>query len=340
MAVPAAAAKSASKPGRVPLAQVRRERIEAPWTLLMYGMPGLGKTTFASQLPDPIFICAEKRGADEVEVARYPEAISGFEDMREAIRRLAVEEHSFRSVVIDTIDDLEPLIWADVIRRDGKATHIEDVGGGFHKGYIAAVDYWRILAADLERMQQLRGMHVALISHAARRNWKNPEGENYDRWEPAVNQRAAGFLIGWVKAVLFAQEEIGLKRLDPGKQAKAKAISIGKRIIRTTYTPAYDAKNRWSLPDPLPLNYADFEAAYQQWRSACWNAGVMRELVARRLADFKQINPERGAKAEAFFASAGDDPGKLKSLLELLEAAIAEEAAAQSPTAERSNANG
>lgn len=293
---------------RTPLASLRAERIDGPWRIALYGIPGIGKTTLAAGMPDPIFLCAEKAGADELKVARYPDQLGSWADIREAVHRLTAEAHSFKSLVIDTIDDIEAFLWEEVIRKarisekDNSISSIEEVGGGFQKGYTAAIDEWRVLANDLERLQSQRGMNVMLVAHAVRREHKSPETENFERWEINVHRKAAMFLFGWCKEVLFAQEEITAARLD-GKKAKAKGLSTGSRMLRTRWNAAWDAKNRHSLPDPLPLDYSALAEAMKAHRVA--SPDELRASIAEKLADL--ADDEVRGKVETMIAKAGED---------------------------------
>jgi hypothetical protein len=304
---------------RIPLASLKPARVDAPWRILVHGLPGIGKTTFAAKMPAPIFICAERSGADEHEVVRWPEEIASFADLRQAIHRLTDEEHSFRSLVVDMVDDIEPLVWAEVIRKEGKGSKtIEDVGGGFMKGYTAALDEWRVFASDLERLQAKRGMNVLLLAHATRRDFKDPERPNYDRWEPNLNKKAAGFLVGWCKTVLFAQEETFTTKLD-GEKAKGKGVSTGVRVLRTRYNPAYDAKNRHSLPDPLPLDAGAFADAMKAHRVA--SPEELRASIASKLEELG--DPAVTEKVKAALETAGDKTADLEVINGRLEANIA-----------------
>jgi hypothetical protein len=272
---------------RTPLSSVKRERVKSPWIVVIHGMPGIGKSSFAAQMPEPIFICAETHGADELDVGRYPDKIGSWSDLRQAIRRLADEEHSFKTVVIDTIDEIEELAWRSVVDRDKKgAESIEDVGGGWQKGYRAAISDWRGLLADFERLIAKRGMNVCLIAHTTRRTFKNPLGENYQRWEPNVHELASQLLIGWAKEVLFFQLETFAVRAD--EKSAAKGVTSGVRVIRTVDSAAYVAKNRHSLPDPLPLDYAAFSVAMEARQVA-----PPDEIRASILARLAEIADER-----------------------------------------------
>jgi hypothetical protein len=127
-------------------------------------------------------------------------------------------------------------------------------------------------------------MNVVLISHTTRREFKSPDSENYYRWELNLNPKAAGFLIGWCKEVLYAKQATETVHLD-GQKAKATGVSSGLRLLRTQMNAAYDAKNRHSLPDPLPLDFnafADAMAAHQIATPA-----ELLESIAKKAADLK-----------------------------------------------------
>src|SRR5687767_10439248 len=91
-----APASSASRT-RTPLASLKRERVLAPHLIYLFGLYGIGKTGLAAQFPDPIFLSAEKAGAYEQLVARWPDAVTSWADVLEMIERLTVEEHSFKT---------------------------------------------------------------------------------------------------------------------------------------------------------------------------------------------------------------------------------------------------
>lgn len=296
---------------RTPLSSVTRGIAVTPWRFLIYGMPGIGKSTFASELPDPVFFClgTDKNGVDELDVSRFPDPIENYDELREAIRRLTDEEHGWKSLVIDLVEGIEPMIFAEVVRLDGKATNIEDVGGGFSKGYSAALDPWRVILKDLERLQEKRGTAIGLVSHAVRREFRDPERPNYDRWEPNIHKKASGLLVGWCKEVLFAQEEIGTVKLD-GAKGKDKAIITGQRVIRTRYSPAYDAKNRHGLPDPLPLHLGAFSDAMRA--NSVAPPAEIRASIAARLTEL--ADPAVTAKVEPLVAAHSENAVELSKI--------------------------
>lgn len=250
----------AAPASRMTLESIRRDVEPKPDRILLVGTEGVGKTTFAADAPNPIFICAED-GIPPVlgEVARFPTPES-LTDVLEAVRVLIREEHEFGAFVIDTIDWLEPVIWQELCARNGW-TDIEAPGYG--KGYVAAAEEWRKLLSALDVLRRRKGMEIILLAHAAIRTFSNPAGGDYSRYECKLNKNAAALVKEWADVNLFAIHE-EFVQVKNGRETR-KGISTGRRVIHTERTAAWDAKNRYALPPELPLNYADYAEA----RAAC-----------------------------------------------------------------------
>ncbi len=107
-------------------------------------------------------------------------------------------------------------------------------------------------------------MHIVLLAHSQVKSFKNPAGEDYDRYELKLHQKASGLIKEWAESVLFMNYETFAKK-DPANAKKtAKAFDTGARLIFTERRAAYDAKHRGNLPESLPLSWADFEAESQK----------------------------------------------------------------------------
>jgi hypothetical protein len=248
--------KPAPRPVRMTLSSVVIGKVRGPYRILVHGVDGVGKSTFAADAPAPIFLGAED-GTSELDVARFP-APECWQDVRDAIRTLTNEPHNYQTLAIDSLDWVEPHIWHRVCEmNDGVAT-IEEVGGGFGKGYAAALDVWRVLLADLERLQTARGMNVILIAHSLIKAFKNPEGDDWERYVLKLHAGAAGLCREWSKGVYFTNYEMYAVK---DKKKRIRGVSTGARVLYTQRTAAYDAKDRYGLPESLPLSWTDFDAA-------------------------------------------------------------------------------
>jgi len=226
----------------------------SPLRVLLYGPEGCGKSTWAASAPSPIFLCSEE-GTAQLDVTRF-KTPDDWDDVRKSIAELTTEAHDFRTLVVDTLDWLEPLLWTHICKRD-KQESVESYGYG--KGYTAALDEWRVLIGDLERLRKAKGMGVVLLAHSMIRPFKNPSGEDFDRFELKLNAKAGGLLKEWSDAVLFATFETYAVK---DKQNRVRGVdNNGARVVFTERRAAFDAKNRHGLPFTLPLAWADFERA-------------------------------------------------------------------------------
>lgn len=250
-------------PSRMSLAKVTKGKLKKPHRIVGYGPEGIGKSSFAAGAPNPIFLPIED-GTDHLDVARLPKAET-WRDAREAVRLLINEKHEYQTLVIDTLDALEALLWRHMCERDKFAdekgkTPLKDIESyGYGKGYMKALEDWRGLLKDLETLSN-KGMHIVLLAHSWVKAFKNPAGEDYERYELKLHAKAAGLMKEWCGSLLFMNYETFAKK-DPANAKKtAKGIDTGARLIFTERRAAYDAKHRGNLPESLPLSWADFEA--------------------------------------------------------------------------------
>jgi len=283
------------KSKRMALGAVTRGKQVKPDRVLLFGVEGIGKSTWAANAPSPIFIPVED-GTANLDVARFPEP-SGWMDVMDAIQTLTVDAHEYKTVAIDTLDALEAMCWKHICERDQQSS-IEAYGYG--KGYVAALDQWRTLIAALEKLQRDRGIGVVLIAHSWIKTFKNPEGEDYDRYELKLNAKAAGLFREWSEDVLFARYETFA---EPDKKGNVKGISSGARVIHTQRTAAWDAKNRHSLPEQLPLDYEAYAEAVKKLQPA--DPEKLRAEIKTKLA--LVTDKAVAEKVEKAMATAGDD---------------------------------
>ena len=242
------------------LENIKTGRENKPPRIMVYGQEGVGKSTFGASAPAPVFIQTED-GLGEIDTCKFPLAQS-VGDVIAELTALRDEEHNFRTVVIDSLDWLERLIFDEVCKEFGVRS-IEKADGGYGKGYVDALVHWRKVLALLDDLRNKRGMMVILLAHAKVERFEDPENIAYDRYAPRLHNHAASLISEWVDAVLFAA-----KRLRVSKDGDSRAIAApigadgGERILRTNGSPACLAKNRFSLPNEIPLRWDAFLQAY------------------------------------------------------------------------------
>lgn len=241
------------------LGKITKGKIQKAPRVLIYGQAGVGKSSFAADWPDVLFIDVEKRtehlDVNRVEVDSWDE-IMGV--MRE-LYNLAKEEKKtpYKTLVIDTVDHAEHLLFAKLCKEDAKET-IDDVGGGYGRGYNLALSHWTKLVSGLEALRGV-GITCLLVAHGHVKTFKNPEGEDFDRYTLKMNVKAADYIREKMDAVGFAswQDVAHRKKGD----TKAKAVTTGKRLLRFKHSAAYESKPGLNLPDEIPLSYTAFQEA-------------------------------------------------------------------------------
>lgn len=303
---------TATAASRMTLDAIRKGKIVRPVLVTLYGVEGIGKSTFGSRSPRPIFIGSED-GTDHLDVERFPQ-LQTWDEMYEALRTLGTTQHEYKTLVVDTLDWCEPMIWRHICQRDGK-TDIEEYGYG--KGYNAAVDEWRRFLSVLGRLRDVKEMNITLLAHSWIKPFKNPEGEDFDRYQMKLHDKAAGLIKEWSDCVLFANYETFAKK-DP-KTKRVRGVSTGARMIYTQRTAAYDAKNHFDLPESMPLNWDDFYAAVQAHRPA--DPVALIEEITRKA---KEIGGDTEARALEAMQKYNTDPAMLAHVNDRLNALLAQ----------------
>lgn len=232
--------------------QIIRGKIPCAKKVLIYGPEGIGKSTFASHFPEPIFIDTEGSTKD-MNVARFEKA-SSWTMLLDQVRYVKMNSSVCRTLVIDTADWAEQMCVADLCVRYGKKG-VEDFGYG--NGYVYAKEEFGRFLNVLEEVVDA-GVNVVLTAHAQMRKFEQPdELGSYDRWELKLGKKTssqtAPLAKEWADMVLFANYKTWSVAVDDkGKKRKAQG---GARVMYTSHHPCWDAKNRYGLPEEMPFEY-------------------------------------------------------------------------------------
>lgn len=222
----------------------------APVKTVLYGPEGIGKSTFASHFPNPVFIDTEG-GTKRLNVARLPQPTS-WAMLLDEVAEVRKGSVPCSTLVIDTADWAERLCIQAVCAR-AKVNGIEDFGYG--KGYTYVKEEFSKLLDALEEVLNA-GHNVVVLAHAAITKFEQPDAVgNYDRWGMKTSKQVAPLLREWCDMLLFANYKTVVEKAGSGPNAKNKA-SGGKRVLYTTHHACWDAKNRFDLPEEVPFDYA------------------------------------------------------------------------------------
>lgn len=237
----------------ISIKDLRQVKATQPPRCIVYGPPGIGKTTLASEWPDPIFLQVEDGTPSDLSLMSFGK-LNTYADVMDALAALYVEDHQGRTVVMDSLDKLEPLVWAKVC-EENQWQNIETPGYG--KGYVMADATWRELLEGMNALRRDKNMSVIYIAHSNIETVNDPMTASYSRYDIRLHKRAISIFQDEVDAILFLNQDITLKMNDPlgkakqGPGARVRADGGGNRWIHCTPRPAFVAKNRYGLPDKL-----------------------------------------------------------------------------------------
>ncbi|MDP0498708.1 MAG: ATP-binding protein [Verrucomicrobiota bacterium JB022] len=218
--------------------------LKEPERVVIYGPEGCGKTTLASQFPRPVFIDTEG-STRHIDVPRFRPKT--WDDLMAGIWQIRGMPQ-FQSVIVDTVDWAERLLTEHVCKKANK-DGIEDFGYG--KGYVIVAEEWRKFLLNLDLLRD-EGLNVVLVAHSEIKKFEQPDQSGaYDRWKLKLSKNVEPLTKEWCDMLLFINYYTSVQQ-DKGTN-KAKAKGGKERVIYSEHAASWDAKNRHSLPEQMPL---------------------------------------------------------------------------------------
>lgn len=296
-------------PSRMSLSRVESSRRLQPLRTLVYGPEKVGKTGFCCRAPDLIALDVESR-MGHYDVPTFP-TVESWKEALAALETLRTEKHGFKNVLVDSATSLEKMLKVQVCRDAGWKPDQADEFTRWVK--LAVNSYWPEFFTACERLERERGMGVLITAHMQVKQMKNPQGEPYDRYRPALcGEQGPSLFLHWAHDVLFATYEDNvfvMKSAVTGRD-RARATTTGNRVMYTKHTPAYDAGNSCGLPGMIPLNFREYVSM------RLLGLGSAKEIIAALQPMIAEIEtPEVREKVLDYLGKNSSDEAEVRKVL-------------------------
>lgn len=214
------------------------------YTILIYGAPKLGKSTFVANAEDVVILATEP-GLNALEC--YKVDVPDWETFLSAASELAEMNHGFKAVGIDTGDNLFGFLSAYLCKKHNVSS-ISDLDN--NKGYGLLNNEFQRVLTKLAHLP----MGLIITSHEKNKEFKNRDGSKFNKIVPSISGQGADIVCKLADIILYA--DIDLTTID-GKP-------VTRRVVRTKPHPAYTAGDRTRrLPAVLPLSYSVLKSEFE-----------------------------------------------------------------------------
>lgn len=225
-----------------------------PPRVLLYGPAGIGKTTFGASAPRPIFLPIED-GLGKIGVDAFPQP-KNYLEARAALDALISEDHEYKTLCVDSLDWLEPMIWQHTCEQN-KWASIETPGYG--RGYVEALKYWREFLDRVNFLRDQKKMATVLICHSTVKRFEAPDVDAFDRYVIKLQAKASDLVSEHSDAIFFATQVMSTLKTEDRGRIRTRGTGQGDRIMYTEERPAWVAKNRYGLPSEMALDWTQFQ---------------------------------------------------------------------------------
>ena len=265
--------------------QIISGRQKKPFNVLLYGEPGSGKSTWASQSPHPIFIASDE--IDELDIDRFPK-ITTYKEVIEQLDYLLQSDHQYQTVVIDTIDAIEKIIHQEILdnEKSAKTRSLAKAAGGYGNAYNITLDKMTLIKDKLALIRDKRDMNIIILCHSQTKVTHDPLlGDSYTEYYLTLHDKVMSLFVDWVSAVLFLAFDVSKSENDRF------AYGSGDRYLYTQKKPGFTAKNRYHLAPvleaPEDKSFSPFYAGYLEYFKGESDTSKTVEIIEGLLENVK-----------------------------------------------------
>ena len=228
-----------------------RGKIKSAVKGVIYGIEGIGKSTFAGKWAKPLFFDVE-RGSGQLEVDRV--IPTNYTEFRAMLTEFDRSPGDYKTLVIDSCDWLEKQMIQNICQA-ANIDSIEKYERGYGKGWTKLAEDWGKLLDELDRIRIKHGVNVLFIGHAKIKRYEPADDNGHDRYTLTMSDKTAELLKKWSDLTLFVKYDT----YTVEENGKIKVKGGNKRVMYSTFHPCWDAKNRYGLPDKMDLDFAKIE---------------------------------------------------------------------------------
>ena len=285
--------------------KIERGRKQTPIRAVIYGIEGIGKSTLAAEFPSPVILDTEE-GTHHLDVARVQ--IGSWDELRAAVAEIGSRAGEFRTVVIDSADWAERLL-VEHVCSDGRKKSIEEFG--FGKGWVMVAEAFGRCLTQCDALGGA-GFNVVFVAHSKVQRTSPPDlSDGYDRYELKLSKQTSPLLKEWCDLLAFANYKVTTVE---GSDGRTKAIGGKKRVLHLERAAAWDAKNRYGLPEEVPMTIDSLSPIFAApakrpgWRDRVAAAATVEELgrigddADQAVSDGK-LSPEQREQLDALIAA-------------------------------------
>lgn len=262
------------QPRRKWLDEIQTKGTGLPSRIILHAVEKFGKTSWAAQIPNVLFgMPAEETGlqtlidAGLIKETPFLPPWTAWEEVIESIDFITENESPYKAFVIDTGNGLEKLCHDYVCRRDYGGKYDKTGFLSYMQGFEASLPEWKLMLSKLDKLREVRRIRPVMLCHARIKNFRNPEGSDFDRYMPAMHEKTWEVTHRWADVILFGNFFTDTTS-DGGR---SKGVGGQQRMLYTVRHAAYDAGNRLGLPDEIDCGDSAAEA-WTNFVAACKEA--------------------------------------------------------------------